>query len=487
MRDLDRRIGVHDRHQFELKLEYQPRGADRESRYVVEMYVCVPASLNVGPETAPADSWYTDIHNYVRLKTPELSWPELEALPSSPLNRATEELAAVGRGADPSTFIYECKMYASVFRHGLRDLAEEAERERDVARIVELVDVAAEGSRRVATKFRKLAGAAEQAPERARAAYRLADEYTSISIEQMMRRIIVTVDRRARGSKAGDELKVRCLRMIVDEERYRRERSYPAIIDPRSDNEPYIYRTGLLKKYCSSALFLQIHRHRTRKPWQELLFAIAAGLSMAVATMAAFWGQRHWAPTSIRVFMILVIAYMFKDRLKEASRAFFARALEKKFYDRKIIIEDPAGGLLGVCREKIDYHHPDTLPAPVREIRRRGSDPTARVAEEELPQTCLHYKKEIVLDSRKLLGRRSGGGLTDIVRFHIARLLHDMDEPDQEIEYIDAITRRLDPIRAAKVYRVDVVFRFSSQNDPPATTLMRLILDRRGIKRIETD
>jgi hypothetical protein len=484
--DLDRRIGVHDRQQFELKLEYQPRPGDKESRYLVEMYVCVPANLNVGPETTPTSSWYADIHNYVRLKTPIMSWPELETMPSSPLVRATEELASVRSGGDPSTFVYECKMYASVFRHALRDLAEEVEREHDLERVAEIVHAAVDGAQRVEAAFRKLAPETEKVGESARAAYRLADEYTSISVEQMMRRIIVAVDRRTHGQE-GDDLKVRCLQMILDEESYRRERQYPAILDPRSDNEPYIYRAGLLKKYCSSALFLQIHRRKTRKTWQEIFFAIAAGIAMVFASLVALWGQKHFAPGSTRILLLVIVGYMFKDRIKEAGRAFFSRYLEKRFFDRKVVIDDPAGGTLGVLREKIDYHRPEDLPTDVREIRRRGVDRTALVAEEELPQTCLHYKKEIVLDSRKLLGRRSGGGLTDIVRFHIARLLHDMDEPDQEIEYVDAETRRLDPIRAAKVYHVDVVFRFVSKNEPPATTLMRLILDRRGIKRIERD
>jgi hypothetical protein len=114
----------------------------------------------------------------------------------------------------------------------------------------------------------------------------------------------------------------------------------------------------------------------------------------------------------------------------------------------------------------------------------------ARLAEEELQESVIHYKKEIALDAKRLLERGPtaalGAGVTDIARFNIERFLRDMDEPHQKIEYVDQSTGSIGPISAAKVYHVDVVFRFAAREaSRSATSLMRLILDRRGIKRIE--
>lgn len=495
---LGRRIKVHDRHQFELKLEYHPPDDGRMTRYVVEAFACMPSSLNISPDTIPRESLYADIHNYVRLKTPELSWSELGALPSSPLIRAAEELELIERGGDPMLFIYECKLFACIVRGRLRDLCTAAETalptpatrvavERLAAQAVETIDAASS----VVGRFRALAerAAAPALPDKARAAYRLADEYVSVSIEQMIRRVIVTVSAATVTEDAVAAvalLKRSLLVPILDEEKYRRGRSYATIIDPRTDNEGYIYHTGLLKKYCSSALFLEVHRALARRRWQEFLFAVAAGIAMAFATVIAFWAQTRYSQLGLQLFLILVGAYMFKDRIKESTRGLFARLLERGLYDRKIVIEDPAGGTLGHCFEKIDYRPRRRLPSDVMEIRRRGCEPTARIAEEELFETVIHYKKELVLSARQLAGRRGSVGLTDILRFHVARWTHDMDEPDQEIEYVDAATHTLGPVRAAKTYHVDVVFRFHARaGQAPQTTLMRLILDRNGIKRIE--
>jgi hypothetical protein len=205
---------------------------------------------------------------------------------------------------------------------------------------------------------------------------------------------------------------------------------------------------------------------------------------MAFATVIAFWAQARYSTIGMQLFLILVVAYMFKDRIKEATRGFLSRLLERGFYDRKIVIEDPAGGAFGTCHEKIEYLRRERLPADLQELRTRGMDLTTRIALGELQETIIHYKKEIRLDSRRLLER--AGGLTDILRFHVSRLLHDMDEPDQAIEYIDASNLALDEVRAVKTYHVDVVFRFFARRGrTPRTSLMRLILDRNGIRRIE--
>ncbi len=495
---IGRRIKVHDRHQIELKLEYKPIETERQSRYVVETFICVPSSLKISRDSVSREQLYADIHNYVRLMTPELSFAELGALPTSPLVRVAEELEVVERGGDPRRFIYECKMLASIFRGNLRDLSHTVVRELErlrggdaesLARIEETVTEGLDGAASILERTRRLYDRTQAAglPDRARAAFRMADEFMSVVVEQRLRPVIVAVARAklAPGTEmAATRLKRRLLDRILAEETYRRGRGYPTIIDPASDNEPYLYRAGLLKKFCSSALFLEIRRAHTRRTWQELAFAVAAGIAMAFATVVAFWAQARYSAIGMQLFLILVVAYMFKDRIKEMTRGYFSRMLDRGFYDRKIVVEDPAGGSFGTLHEKIDYLPRERLPDDVQEVRRRGVDPTTRIAQEELSETIIYYKKEIKLSSQRLLER--GGGLTDILRFHISRLLHDMDEPDQEIEYIDAESHTLDALRAAKTYHVDVVFRFFARRGrAPRTTLMRLILDRNGIKRIE--
>jgi hypothetical protein len=481
---LDKRVEVHDRHQFELKLEYMPPPGERLARYVVEMFVCAPVTLNVTGEVFGKEAVYADIHNYVRLKTPELGWSELREGADSPLRRVAAGFETFG--ADETRLVYECKLFGCVFRAGVRDLVEACLSADDPMKIGALLEPGLAGMRAVLDDWRALAprAAAPSVTERPRAAYRLADEYASLCVEQQLRKVLVRLAR----DRAETPWTERLLDQILTEERYRRACDYASTIDPDTDNEAYLYRVGLLKKYCQSALFLRVKRYAARRQWLEVFYAVAAGLSMAFATVIAFWAQRRWPAASLNVFLILVVAYMFKDRLKEGTRGFFAGVLDRRMYDRKIVISDQFGEEVGYCQEKVAFLSEAHLPSDVHAIRLASYDPSLRVAESELEETVIHYRKQVVLP-RAALGHRKdpSAGVTDIIRFHIGRFLHDMDEPAQEIDYMDENTHELRPVRAAKVYHVDVVFRFTEREGEVAPTkLMRLVLDREGIKRVET-
>jgi len=496
---LERRISVHDKKHFELKLEYEPAERESHTTYLVEAFLCLPGSLNVTEDTAPTDHLYADIRNYIRLKTPEQSWITLATSPGSPLVRAEEELRAVENGADPARFRYETKLFASVYRVALGDVVQELLA--TIGRAPGAPELATAGAKLDATlgeikpllgRFRALQPRVDRpdVPEDARAAYSLADESASLATEQRLRRVIVRLGRARVAPEAAQPaaaMRARVLDAILEEEMHRRRSSYPSIIDPDSDNERYVSRAGLLKKYTSSALFLTIERRGARRQWLELAFATAAGIAMAFTLIVTFWAQERYANVSLQLFAILVVAYMLKDRLKEGARQKFARVLQRRLWDRRVVITDPMGEELGQLWEKMRYEDSTALPPEAREIRRLGKDAAELEAEEELRETVIHYKKRIVLQpSDYFLRRGGGGGVTDIVRYNVERWLRDMDEPHETIQFMDKESQALHPIRAAKVYKVDVVFRFAvTEAETPVTTLLRLVLDRRGIKRIE--
>jgi hypothetical protein len=78
-------------------------------------------------------------------------------------------------------------------------------------------------------------------------------------------------------------------------------------------------------------------------------------------------------------------------------------------------------------------------------------------------------------------------GVTDIIRLNVHQLLHDMDDPEQAIDYIDLGDYSVEKVKAIKSYRVDVAFRFAVDDGDHKHTAMRvvrLVLDRNGIKRM---
>jgi hypothetical protein len=142
---------------------------------------------------------------------------------------------------------------------------------------------------------------------------------------------------------------------------------------------------------------------------------------------------------------------------------------------------------VGICREKLDYDAAVQVPPELAKLR--AQDDLVTVAQGELAETVIRYRKKIVLDS-EMLPRIADGivsGVTDIIRLNVDRLLHDMDDPEYALDYVDLDDFSVGKLQMAKSYRVDVAFRFmvdDGRHQRTTVRLMRFVLDRNGIKRM---
>ncbi|HLO66375.1 MAG TPA: hypothetical protein VK188_05110, partial [Holophaga sp.] len=74
---IDSRIEVHDSTHIEVKLDYGLDLKRRRNRYRVEMFMFMPTSLGMAPDTYGKKQFYRDIQAYIRLKTPGLALAHL--------------------------------------------------------------------------------------------------------------------------------------------------------------------------------------------------------------------------------------------------------------------------------------------------------------------------------------------------------------------------------------------------------------------------
>lgn len=503
---LENRLDIHDRKQFELKLEYQPSGLDPASVYFVDTWVFIPSQLNISTDTWPRESIYADIHNYVRLKTPTLSFDEISGGQHSPLVQLADRVQLGLLGAEGEV-VYDAKMLSCVWRGALRrfsrgmherctalakggtengkgsELPTGGELEKharaSVKSIQEILNRYRVTSHKLAEKY--------PLEERTKASLRLVDEYMSLCVEQFIRKTVVEMDQMPRSGIYTD-LRKELMGLVLSEEAYRKQLQLRSVISPAGDNEEYLQRLGFLKKFCMNILFLSIRRAAGRRNAEEVLFAAAAGLAMAFATAVAFFAQTKIPQASLNFFLVLVVGYMFKDRIKEGARRIFSSYANRHLYDRTTRILDPAtGDLVGICKEKIDYGLPKNVPADLSQLRR--TDDIITVSVGELAETVVHYQKKITLESEMLPTLADGivTGVTDIIRLNVDRLLRDMDDPDHALEYVDLEDFSVGKVKATKSYTIDLAFRFAVDDAEHRRTtlqLVRLVLDRNGIKRM---
>jgi len=494
---LQNRLEVHDRKQFEIKLEYQPSGADDETRYLVEMFLFLPNSLNIDAETYPRGDFYADIHNYVRFTTPVMSLEELLAVEGSPLVKL-EAWLRTGMATE-AEIVYQAKLLCCIFRGALRRFVKLVDGrceppssagmgEAEYADLQRLILQSQESTVKVLERFRawqKHTGGL-RLQEKTRASLRLVDEYMSLTVEQYFRKAVTEMDALPRSGVYIEPRKA-LMAAVIREETYRKDNQLRSVLSPTGDNEEYMHRIGFLKKFCMNILFLSARRKQKRQGWEEVLFAIAAGLAMAFATAVLVVAQQRYTQASLNFFLIAVVGYMMKDRIKEGLRRIFSKFASMHLFDRMAEIVDPVTTkCLGTLEERVDYGRAVKVPQEIAALR--CLDDFITVSQGELSETVIRYQKEIVLDVELLPKTdRRMTGVTDIIRFNVERFLRDMDDPELALEYVDLEDFSVGRVKGAKSYQVDLAFRFTTDEadqEKVSVQLVRLVLDRNGIKRM---
>ncbi|MGB5261796.1 MAG: hypothetical protein WBO34_14925 [Gammaproteobacteria bacterium] len=334
------------------------------------------------------------------------------------------------------------------------------------------------------SRFRKLGETADLSSmdERIRSIYALADEYSSIFVEQNTFDILERAGN-IEDDSAGNH-RAMLLELIKDEKRYRTKKDYPSVASADSDNEEFLYRRGALKRHMESILFLNTRVRAEGKITEQVIYSLAAGLAMVFATAIAFLTQQKYGNFTLAFFVALVVSYMFKDRLKELGRLYIYKKVRGRFFDQKVHIYGGSGGKrLGFSREGFRFISEASLQPEISSLRNR--DPLTRIDNERLGEKIILYRKSLQIFSRDFEQIYHGipiDGLTDIWRIDMNRFVRKMDNPKKPVFVLDGKGYR--NAKASKVYHINLVIRYVAAHGEEYKRL-RIVLSRGGIKRIE--
>lgn len=488
----------HDRYQIELKLDYELlRG--KKTHYQVEIYLFVPRTLAIGQESYPKHDFYNDLQNYIRFKTPTLILRDFDTSPLSPLQiiqTITNQPGWVTDAKQIKPLVEQCKLLAAMLKSAIREhldhLRHQLESASDSATIFFLENLIQEfltGTAQISQKYQELFAefSLPNVAEQILIGYTFTDESISLLIEEGLVELLDLTERHANLGQITP-LKEELSRRIVAETTYRCEKGYESILSAQNDNEAYLYRASILKKYASSILYLSTDTQREGQRLEHFAQAIAAGIAMIFATATAFYFQWRFGNFTTPFFTALVVGYMFKDRIKEIGRGLFVNRLHSFLYDRRIVIyTQDKQHRLGLLREKVSFIQEDDLPRRIREAR--NCDRFVQVENDGRGENIIRYTKDIILYAdpiRKSVGDISQvTGINDIIRYDIRSLLSKMDDPIQERLMLQ--DNQLITVSTHKVYHINLISKYASRV-PQKDKLYRrhrLILDRSDIKRIE--
>lgn len=496
------RVIQHDRYQLEFKLSYR-LSPEKRTRYRIVTYLFAPLSLDINASTYSRSDFYRDVQTYIRVKTPEMSLRRIVKDPTSPLSMMNRILATPDWMKSPEltwqlvdSFKFLRAMLKTTLRSRLAKLRRKAQQwEEEKGAETASVKVAKQVQRLLDELSAVMAAYREIGPQLhqpgvdhvALQSYRLTDESISLLAEGALVECFRQTKRYI-SEPMCSQLTDRICQMNGDELYRRRSLGYPLVLQKDSDNEEYLYWASVLKKFTSSVLYLSTSVHREGGTLEQFLFAVAAGIAMAVATILTFRYQQKYPQYTFALLFAFVIIYMIKDRLKEGSKVFFSRLLRNVLFDRRTVIHTMDGEhKLGRLREKVTIGDDSQVTPAVMVARNRSL--VTEIDNAGLGETVIRYLKTVTLYNDAFAKPFAHGpdvaGIVDIMRYDVRPFLRKMANPSQRLKYLeDGKTRTA---IAHKVYFLNFVIVTSSQADPAQRSYqrVRVTLDRKGIQRVE--
>ena len=483
---------------IELKLRYMRKKSEvgrRAVRYTVDFHLFLPQSFRINPDTYDSETFYEDRKLYVRFNTPDFTIDELTDPNSSesPLCRV-ERLVADQSPIHENTFIYETKMLGAVYKSLLREslggvravttIEDEDEEAEPVIQECDNPAALVKQLHQVASRFHSVTEEvlSRQEEEHLHEHCRMIDEHLSLLLERYLTAFL----QRNEDEPAADSAYKRIAKVLISELRYRQEQGYPTSFPETEDErklEEYVYREKMLKKYSSEVLFFQVKTTNEAKRIQHVLYAIAAGIAMAVATSLAFYGQSEFGNITTSLFILLVVSYMVKDRMKDIFRDYFRRSVGARFYDRRKHLYDSFWKKkLATVRERTTFVPLNKTAERIVTFRGQGPFEAQLARSEE--ESHLLYRKVVNMRAktlRKLHNRIQG--LADITIVDLANMVRYLAVQSTTVPVVTG--KNAVEVRSAKrVYHLNLIVDYRAGGERRLERF-RLILDRDGIKRIE--
>lgn len=471
-------ISLHDHYQFEIKLSLPFEDPGSKGIYSVDTYLFIPNSLNIHPGTLGRKEFFGRLKNYIRLRIP---WTRLDALdaPQGPLGRLVALLHNAESGQQPIQEEFEdhVKVFCLAAKRALRARglkAASSPADRAPGAALEYLCQ----SRDLLREYRALAPVVRRTGLEHSPAYGYGEEFLSIVTTYYAFRMLD----RLQAMPAAQEAARQVHAFISAELACRSRLTGAAIPRPDDDNEHFVFRWSMLKKYMSSALFLDVRERRDRRFWQQVVAGVAAGVAMVVATAIAFIWQGRYGSLSTPLFMALIISYIFKDRMKDLLKASMSSWLRRILADRKLAIFRNFTTLVGVCKETFGYVSEKSLPPEILALRDKVH--MVDVSNAFRKETIIHYHKDIIVKPRahSLMANGFCDGMLDITRLGVHDFLHSMDDPEEPLYVLDG--DRCRRVRGSKVYHLNMI-RSRIGPEGRKSSRYRIVLDRDGIKRVE--
>ena len=477
---------IHDKFTLEFKVGFNTDNAVKPMRYcdfVMNTWIFVPNSLDINAAKYSKDDFYRDLKSGVRLITPSYGLHDLAndelLLPNKALINNFNNLSIAPD--DTQDLIHAIKMYCAIAKSAIRDESHAIIQQQNIEGIVKSTTLFLDDSCKLIHRFRDLLNRLnEETDERIQQVLYYGDEFLSNVLEKYTYRIHDAI--RHSHPEVYPILEMHFKEVLLNERAYREQLGYLCVkADDPDGNADFVFRASLLKKFTESDLYLNATKRKNTFLVEQILYSLAAGAAMVVATLSSFFFQQRYGNFTLPFLIALVISYMFKDRLKDWLRLLFARRVSSKVFDTRTDFRIK-GKHIGWSKDSVDFIDSEKVLPEVMKLRSRNPL-FAEVSGKD--EKVILFRKKVQLWPHELSKASPYPlrGINDILRYSIMEYTRKMDNPSfplsgtwEDNEY--------KPIEGKKIYRLTFVIQCVYDGKTEYRRVM-VRCDRNGIVDIE--
>lgn len=495
---------VHDRLQTESNFTFdlRPLAEDEETReFRADIYLFFPNSMGVNSSNFSTSEIFRHRTSMFRIRAP--LYQNLRSIDPSTLRFESaekyfeEHLSSIERRRICNKVVQDVRLFGNFLHTELKKIRASVTTKRKVVSPEQREELACILFQRAkllwAFRDRYLAPIRKERyllDDEVIRAFTLTDEYLSYRLE------IVLLQSRDRLPEHKSDLDG----LLSREMEYREKNGLLVLSGGREARtfEAYTYRLGLLKKYMGEALFVTLESIKKDSLYRNYAAAVGAGLAALFAGIVERQrAQYHTGDDSgmrlTFLIVVAVVAYIFKDRLKDLSKEYFNTRLKERLPDESFLMTHVTYTSKGRAKihqlgEVSEYlRFLKNIPADVAYLRTlrqtRASDPERR-------EHVLHMARRFKFELKGQSNRRLFPLLKNVHRIDLSPFLTKLDNPKVPVTYYDG-EGKATTVEAPKVYHINVVIRYeitfggSNGRRKIDYERFRLIVNKNGIIRME--
>lgn len=483
---INTQVSIHDKFSVEFKIGFITSNKSQDiNEFKINTWIFTPNSLDVNPETYTKQQFYSDIKSNIRLITPIYTLAEISngEGPFPRLSTSIEKLLENPDESNEESYIYQTKMLLCILKSALRENSIKICAQKDQGQKIDLINQFVKEVQHITAYYRSIRDQLlvnEVLSDSQKEYFLFGDEFLGNIIQFSAYRIM---DQSKGLPYFQQEIKPLLLHLIEQENENRRMMNYSIPLEGDEQlNSLILIKKNVLKKFVESDLYLQTEKKKDGAFARELYYSLGAGVAMIFATVISFFATQRFGNFTSSLFFVLVLSYMLKDRIKEASRFYFSSKLDRKYFDHKWKLSLRRNEI-GWIKEGFDFIPENKVPEDIMNLRNKTF--LVEAENKVYSEKIILFRKRVCLSKSDIEEYKEYhlSGVNDIIRFNLLSFVKKMDNPEVPI-YLPDEEAGFKTILGNRVYAVYFILKCESDNDTYYKKY-RLLFNRNGISSVD--